>query len=131
MDWTSAVVVRETDRVWETWPIGQRERGEDVYWKTFLSSDLTESTDMTMGVLKIPVGKTLKSHRHAKPEIYFIFRGKGVVTVDEESHDVEAGSAVFIPGGAMHSCRNTEAVDLRFGYVFPADSFKQIEYVFD
>lgn len=85
MDWTSAVVVRETDRVWETWPIGQRERGGDVYWKTFLSSDLTESTDMTMGVLKIPVD----------------------------------------------SCRNTEAVDLRFGYVFPADSFKQIEYVFD
>jgi oxalate decarboxylase/phosphoglucose isomerase-like protein (cupin superfamily) len=44
---------------------------------------------------------------------------------------VEAGSAVFIPGNAFHSLANMGASELRFAYVFAADSFEEIEYVFD
>src|ERR687891_165182 len=40
-------------------------------------------------------------------------------------------SAVFIPGDVFHSLSNTGALDLRFAYVFPADSFGEVEYIFD
>jgi oxalate decarboxylase/phosphoglucose isomerase-like protein (cupin superfamily) len=44
---------------------------------------------------------------------------------------VEVGSAVFIPDNVFHSLANTGASDLRFAYVFPANSFDEVEYVFD
>ncbi len=44
---------------------------------------------------------------------------------------VEAGSAVFVPGDVLHSCENNGASDLRVAYVFPADSFEEVEYVFE
>ncbi len=57
--------------------------------------------------------------------------GPGSVEIGSEARPVEAGSAVFIPGDVFHSLANTGALDLRFAYVFPADSFGEVEYVFD
>jgi oxalate decarboxylase/phosphoglucose isomerase-like protein (cupin superfamily) len=54
-----------------------------------------------------------------------------LVRIDGKARPVEAGSAVFIPGNVVHSCENTGASDLRFAYVFPANSFAEVEYVFD
>ena len=51
--------------------------------------------------------------------------------VGDEELIVETGSAVFIPGDALHSCENTGTADLRVAYVFPADSFEEVEYVFE
>jgi hypothetical protein len=48
-----------------------------------------------------------------------------------QARPVEAGSAVFIAGNVVHSCENTGASDLRFAYVFSANSFEGVEYVFD
>jgi mannose-6-phosphate isomerase-like protein (cupin superfamily) len=60
-----------------------------------------------------------------------VLEGSGLVWVGAEGLIVEAGSAVFIPGDAPHSCENTGASDLRVTYVFPADSFDEVEYVFE
>jgi oxalate decarboxylase/phosphoglucose isomerase-like protein (cupin superfamily) len=54
-----------------------------------------------------------------------------LVRIDGKARPVEAGSAVFIAGNVVHSCENTGASDLRFAYVFPANSFAEVEYVFD
>ena len=43
----------------------------------------------------------------------------------------EAGAAILIPGGAVHSCRNAGASDLRFAYFFATDSFEDVEDVFE
>ena len=126
------VVVREGDREWGTWPDEEaiRERGL-VYFKTLVGSDVTRSGDLTLGIAKIPPGEALRKHRHRQAEIYLILEGTALVEIDSEARSVEAGSAVFIPGDAIHSCENTGASDLRFAYVFPVDSFEEIEYVFD
>ena len=60
-----------------------------------------------------------------------MLEGSGLVRVGGEETTVEAGTAVFIPGDAPHSCENTGASDLRVAYVFPADSFDEVEYVFE
>jgi oxalate decarboxylase/phosphoglucose isomerase-like protein (cupin superfamily) len=57
--------------------------------------------------------------------------GTGLVTIDGKRRPVGPGTSVFIPGNAAHSCENTGEGDLRFAYVFPANSFAEVEYVFE
>jgi quercetin dioxygenase-like cupin family protein len=125
------VVVDQSAREWETWPHEDVARRGLVYWKTLVSGDLTHSEALTMGIAKIPPSEALHEHRHQQAEIYLVLEGTGSVTIDGKARPVGAGSAVFIPGNALHSCANTGASDLRFAYVLAADSFEEVEYVFD
>ncbi len=125
------VVVQESAREWETWPEEEVPRKGLVYWRTLISGDVTRSEALTMGIGRMPPGETLRRHRHRPAEVYLVLEGIGSVEIGSEARSVEAGSAVFIPGDAFHSLANTGASDLRFAYVFPADSFGEVEYVFD
>ncbi len=125
------VVVQESTREWETWPDEEIAEKGLVYWKTLVSEDLTQSEALTMGIAKIPPTEALREHRHRQEEIYLVLEGTGSVRIDGETRAVGTGSAVFIPGNAAHSCENTGASDLRFAYVFPANEFAEVEYVFD
>ncbi len=126
------VVVREGDLEWGTWEDegDVQDRGL-VYFKTLISGDVTRSGELTMGIARIPPGETLHRHRHRQAEIYLFLEGTGLVEIGSEARPVGAGTAVFIPGDEFHRCENTGASDLRLAYVFPADSFDEIEYVFD
>lgn len=43
---------------------------------------------------------------HEKDEIYYVVSGEAVLHLDDEAHDVRAGSLVFIPAGVFHSLDN-------------------------
>lgn len=123
-----ACVVHEQDRPVETWAAPEQ---SGVQWRTLLSADRTPSEAMTMGVAEVPLGgATLRLHRHAQPEVYFVLSGEGVVQIDGEAHAIRTGSAVFIPGNAEHGAFGTGAEVLRLLYVFPTDSFTEVEYHF-
>src|SRR5215210_4342565 len=123
------VVVGEDERTWEAL------RGEDatgsVLFKTLISGGLTRSEALTAGVAKVPPGAALSRHRHRQAEVYLVLAGAGSVRVGDGVRSVRAGSAVFVPGGALHSCQNTGASELRLAYVLAADSFEDVEYVFE
>jgi mannose-6-phosphate isomerase-like protein (cupin superfamily) len=54
-------------------------------------------------------------HVHDDSEqIYVVVRGRGLMTVDREALEVEAGSAVLIPAGAEHAIRNTGVEPLEY-----------------
>jgi mannose-6-phosphate isomerase-like protein (cupin superfamily) len=125
------VVVDENTREWETWPEEEVSRKGLVYWRTLISGDVTRSETLTMGIGRVPPGEALRRHRHRPAEVYLVLEGTGSVEIGSEARPVEAGSAVFIPADVFHSLANTGASDLRFTYVFPADSFGEVEYVFD
>jgi len=125
------VVVQESTREWQTWPDEEIAKKGLAYWKTLVSGDVTQSEALTMGIAKIPPNEALHEHRHRQAEIYLILEGTGLVRIDGKPQAVEAGSAVFIPANVVHSCENTGEEDLRFAYVFPANSFSEVEYVFD
>jgi quercetin dioxygenase-like cupin family protein len=110
---------------WETWPDELVEERGRVFWQT-----LAEGEGLTLGVASFPPGEELHEHRHEQSEVYLVLAGTGVVTVDGEAREVADGAAVFIPGNALHSCRNTGGVELRLAYVLAADSFEDVEYVF-
>jgi quercetin dioxygenase-like cupin family protein len=125
------VVVQDSAREWETWPEEEVSRKGLVYWRTLISGDLTTSEALTMGIGRMPPGEALGRHRHRPAEVYLVLEGTGSVEIGAEARPVQAGSAVFIPGNVFHSLANTGASDLRFAYVFPADSFGEVEYVFE
>ena len=124
------VVVDESARDWQTWPEEEVAQRGLVYWRTLVSGDVTHSEALTMGIAKIPPAGGLHQHRHRQAEIYLVLEGTGSARIDGKTRPVRAGSAVFIPGNVAHSCENTGGSDLRFAYVFPADSFEEVEYVF-
>ncbi len=125
------IVSREEDREWETWDEEDIPKKGLVYWKTLISGNLTPSRGLTLGIASLPPGGALHEHRHTQEEVYLVLDGSGLVRIGGEETAVEGGSAVFIPGDALHSCENTGASDLRVAYVFPADSFEDVEYVFE
>jgi quercetin dioxygenase-like cupin family protein len=124
------VIVQEQDLEWEGWPADQvAERGESE-WKTLISGGLTNSEALTVGLSRLPPGGSLRAHRHEQAEVYLVLAGDGVVTIDGEQHQLSAGATVFIPGDAVHAVEATGDADLRVAYVFAADSFDDVEYVF-
>ena len=125
------IVSREADREWETWGEEDIPKKGLVFWKTLISRGVTRSQGLTLGVASLPPGGALREHRHTQEEVYLVLDGSGLVRVGAEELAVEAGSAVFVPGDALHSCENTGTSDLRVAYVFPADSFDEVEYVFE
>ena len=52
-------------------------------------------------------GSEQRSHSHpANEQAYVITRGRGLMTVADESQKMEPGSIVFIPPNTAHSIRN-------------------------
>jgi len=103
-----------------------------VRWRTLLSADRTPTASLTVGVAELEPGEVrdLHLHQHAQAEVYYILSGEGIVTISGTEYAVRPGSAVFVPGNAVHGALNTGAELLRLLYVFPADSFDQIQYEF-
>jgi quercetin dioxygenase-like cupin family protein len=125
-----AVVADVSKLDWETWPEDVLSERGRVLWKTLVSADRTPSDTLTLGIALVPPGESLHLHRHEQPEIYVALEGVGEVTIDGETASMSPGVAVFIPGNALHGCTNPGPGDLRFAYVFAADSFADVEYVF-
>lgn len=125
---TEPVVVHEDHCPIEGWEAAEG----GVQWRTLLSADRTPTASITLGVATLgpDPSPTVRLHRHAQPEVYYILSGEGVVAIDGTEYPVRAGSAVFIPGNADHGAYNTHSEPLRLLYAFPADSFSEIEYVF-
>jgi mannose-6-phosphate isomerase-like protein (cupin superfamily) len=124
------VIVHEDDREWQAWPEEQVAARGDVQWRTLISAGLTPSAGLTLGVAHVPSGGSLAPHRHEQPEVYLVLDGTGVVTIDGSPSHLRPGSSVFVPGGALHSVRAAGATPLRFAYVFAADAFEDVTYVF-
>src|SRR5947208_2874635 len=104
---------------WETWPDPAVAERSPVRWKDLIGRERGASQALSLGVAEIPPGATLARHRHAAPEIYYLLSGAGSVEVDGQQYPVAAGSAVFIPGDALHAFSNTSASTITFVYVFP------------
>jgi mannose-6-phosphate isomerase-like protein (cupin superfamily) len=56
----------------------------------------------------LPPGCSVTPHHHGiLEEIYYIASGRGLMTVGQDSREVGAGDAVYIPRGHRHSLKNT------------------------
>lgn len=126
-DQVAPFALDEADAAQNGWDDPVRGR---LRWRTLMSRGVTPSNGMTCGVTEFQPGEWLGLHRHAPPEIYYIFAGAGLMSLEGREIPVKAGSAVFIPGMAEHGIRQTGSEILRLFYVLPVDSFDGVEYLF-
>jgi quercetin dioxygenase-like cupin family protein len=116
---------------WETWDDPALAARSPVRWKMVFSARRTPTQALSMGVAELAPGGVLPLHHHAPAEIYHVLAGTGVVEVDGTPYPVAAGASVFIPAYARHRSTCTGTVPLRVLFVFPTDSFEEIEYHWD
>lgn len=68
----------------------------------------SEITQCSLAEETLPPGCAVTPHRHRQiEEIYYILSGRGLMTVGEETREVGAGDAVYIPRGHRHTLENT------------------------
>lgn len=126
-DQVEPLALDEADAPQDGWDDPVRGR---LRWRTLFSRGATPSAGMTCGVAEFRLGEWLGLHRHAPPEIYYVFAGAGLMSLNGRDIPVKAGSAVFIPGMVEHGIRQTGDETLRLFYAFPVDSFDVVEYLF-
>ena len=71
-----------------------------------------EPDHFVMGYATIYSGGEVPRHAHSQEEVYFIVSGHGIIELDGEQTQVEAGSYAAIQPGQGHSLRNTTNEDL-------------------
>src|SRR5204863_763971 len=65
-------------------------------------------TQCSLAEETLPPGCAVTPHRHRQiEEIYYIVSGRGLMTVGDETREVGAGDAVYIPRGHRHTLTNT------------------------
>ncbi|MFH7027180.1 MAG: cupin domain-containing protein [Heteroscytonema crispum UTEX LB 1556] len=62
----------------------------------------------------LPVGETSQLHSLKTSEVYYILSGSGEMHIDDETHIVEPGDAVYIPADARQFIRNSGSEPLVF-----------------
>lgn len=74
----------------------------------------------------LPVGAAVAPHHHIETEeIYYILEGTGRMTVGNETREVEAGDAIFIPRRETHTLENTGTAPMTILLVCgPAHNFE-------
>lgn len=101
----------------------------EVSWQTLICADRTPTRALTCGLAHLEPGQCLALHTHAPEEVYFGVSGRATVYIDGVGHDLAPGVAVYIPGHALHGVfAGDEAAS--FFYVFPRDSFAEVDYNF-
>ncbi len=124
-------ITQAADISWDTWLDPALAERSPVRWKDLIGRERGASQALSLGIAEIPPGATLARHRHAAPEIYYVLGGVGHVEVDGQAYPATSGSAIFIPGGALHAFTNTGAVTITFVYVFPVNAFADLVYTFE
>jgi mannose-6-phosphate isomerase-like protein (cupin superfamily) len=62
----------------------------------------------------VPPGSAIPVHEHQREEeIYFIFSGTGVLTVDGSDHRVGPGILTLCPAGCAHGLRNVGSEEIK------------------
>ena len=100
-------------------------------WKHLLDNEICGSEGVSVGYGKIPVGEYLPLHTHEPQEIYFITRGTGLLTQDDNNlKKISEGDIVYIPCNKQHGLKNTGNIDLEYLFIFMIDNWNEVRYNF-
>jgi quercetin dioxygenase-like cupin family protein len=126
----SAVKVNDEQVPWELDPWDE-DRAARIRVRTFISGDRTPTRGLSMGVFEMPPGAQLDPHHHHPQEVYYVTAGEAEVLVDGEWRDLRTGDVLYFPGDAVHGARNRGSAPCTVLWVFPTDTYEEIEYFDD
>ena len=99
-------------------------------WKLLVDSNRTPSNGLSLGVLEFAPGAELPAHAHTPREAYFILEGEGMLLLGDKTKKVRPGTVVYLPPDHVHGIRNIGAETHSLMWVFPTDSWGEVEYLF-
>ena len=80
-----------------------------------LVSKLTcNSENLAITLVEMEPGGIQHVHSHEPEQMYYILEGSGVMTVDDEQRQVQAGDCIYYPPFAKHGLENTGGTVLRY-----------------
>lgn len=57
---------------------------------------------LRMTVVRFPPGARTKFHTHTNEQALYVIEGRGILATEDEEHEVEPGTLVFVPVGENH-----------------------------
>jgi quercetin dioxygenase-like cupin family protein len=91
--------------------VGPGEGWRDVDIRFLVGSQTTRTHDLTMWRALFAPGAAHARHTHDAAEVFYVIRGRGAAGTDDTEHEVGAGSALYVPAGAVHWFRNPDPVE--------------------
>ena len=123
---TAQVVIAKPNKLdWRR----SKEYGE-LKWKLLVDSTITNTSDISVGVLKIKPNHSLALHSHSPKELYIIKTGKGLLLKPEKNEIIKTGDVVFISENAPHGVRNIGKKSLIIYWIFQTDCWEEVKYNF-
>ena len=86
------------------------------------------SSGLSVGFAEIILGGYLTPHHHSPAEIYLVTAGNGILDKSVELEEIKKGDVVYIEGNAKHALKNVGKETLEFYWIFPTDTFSEVEY---
>ena len=114
-----------SDQEWST-----TEKYPGVRWKFLIDSDYTKSSGLSLGFAEIDPGGDLILHYHSPDEIYVVIDGVGTLNKSGELEEIKKGDVVYIAGNEKHALKNNGKEVLKFYWIFPTDSFSEVDYFY-
>jgi quercetin dioxygenase-like cupin family protein len=112
-----------SDQEWTT-----TDKYPGVRWKLLIDADFMGSSGLSLGFVEIAPGGNLTLHYHSPAEIYVITSGEGILNKSGELEEIKKGDVVYIEGNAKHALKNVGKETLEFYWIFPTDTFSEVEY---
>jgi quercetin dioxygenase-like cupin family protein len=104
------------------------EKYPGVKWKFLIDADFDGSSSLSVGFAQIASGGNLTLHYHSLAEIYVVTNGTGILNKSGELETIKKGDVVYIAGNKEHALKNNGKETLEFYWIFPTDSFSEVEY---
>ena len=111
------------DQVWSS-----TEKYPGVKWKFLIDADFDGSSSLSLGLAEIAPGGDLTLHYHSPAEIYVVTNGTGILNKSGELETIKKGDVVYIAGNTEHALKNNGKETLELYWIFPTDSFSEVEY---
>ena len=101
-----------------------------VRWKFLIDGDFNGSTGLSLGLAQIAPGGDLILHYHSPAEIYVVTDGRGILNKSGKLEEIKKGDVVYISENAKHALKNDGKETLKFYWIFPTNTFSEVEYFY-
>ncbi|MEE2775098.1 MAG: cupin domain-containing protein [Pseudomonadota bacterium] len=103
----------------------------NIRWKYLVDSTKMRSHGVSCGIIEISIGAELTLHHHEPQEIYVIRAGEALLLqATEEPKKLLKDSVIYIPESCSHGVRNIGQTSLELLWIFPTNSWEEIDYMF-
>jgi quercetin dioxygenase-like cupin family protein len=71
-----------------------------------ISAQNSSAHNISIQISEVPAGSEQPVHNHDPEQCYYIIKGKGLMIIEEDTKEVVAGDAIYIPANKRHGIKN-------------------------